>query len=314
MSQTRTGIFGFKLTLSLVLLACWPTFVWADEPVSGDSVIRGGSPDDEIVITTTSRLAGAIHSLTWHGREFIDSVDHGRQLQSASSFDNSREFGAETFNPTEAGSRDDADGPTSTSRLFELVTKPGELRTRNLMAFWLAPGEKSQGQLARNSERLSRHQLQKDLKIGHQLGPDVLDYRVTFKLPDGEPHRTAQFEALTGYMPPVFEKFFRFDRTQRRLVPLTDGPGEQADPIVFATADERHAMGIVAVTAPTKSQQGPNYGRWRFNSERVVKWNCVYRESGTVEAGERIFQMLVPIGTKDRVESIIDQVLSQTSP
>lgn len=34
----------------------------------GDSRCGVGS---EIVITTTSRLAGAIHSLTWNGKEFI---------------------------------------------------------------------------------------------------------------------------------------------------------------------------------------------------------------------------------------------------
>ncbi|SVC63015.1 uncharacterized protein METZ01_LOCUS315869, partial [marine metagenome] len=54
--------------------------------VSGDAQIRAKSGSSEIVITTTSRLAGAIHSLTWNGREFIDSADHGRQLQSAANF------------------------------------------------------------------------------------------------------------------------------------------------------------------------------------------------------------------------------------
>ena len=50
---------------------------------SGDAVIRAPAGNSEIVITTTSRLAGAIHSLRWNGKEFIDSFDHGRQLQSA---------------------------------------------------------------------------------------------------------------------------------------------------------------------------------------------------------------------------------------
>ena len=51
-----------------------------EEEVNGNATIRGKVGDDELVITTTSRLAGAIHSLTWKGKEFIDSVDHGRQL------------------------------------------------------------------------------------------------------------------------------------------------------------------------------------------------------------------------------------------
>src|SRR5947209_10853729 len=90
----------------------------ADEPPPGEAVIRGTAGPSEIVITTTSRLAGAIHSLTWNGKEFIDSADHGRQLQSASSFaDKAGRHNAETYNPTEAGSRKDGAGPGSSSRL-----------------------------------------------------------------------------------------------------------------------------------------------------------------------------------------------------
>ena len=65
----------------------------------GDSQIRAKAGPSEIVITTTSRLAGAIHSLTWNGREFIDSADHGRQLQSASNFDVGSQFIPETLTP-----------------------------------------------------------------------------------------------------------------------------------------------------------------------------------------------------------------------
>ena len=102
--------------------AAWPlaTPAAGQETVAGDAVIRAPSGGSEIVITTTSRLAGAIHSLTWNGREFIDSHDHGRQLQSASNLDLEGPFHVETFNPTEAGSRADGAGPTSTSRLLWL--------------------------------------------------------------------------------------------------------------------------------------------------------------------------------------------------
>ena len=92
--------------LSLGLL----TAARAETP-SGDAVIRAPFSGSEIVVTTTSRLAGAIHSVMWKGREFIDSTDHGRQLQSASSFDNSPTAPPETFNPTEAGSMRDGAGP-----------------------------------------------------------------------------------------------------------------------------------------------------------------------------------------------------------
>ena len=120
-------------------------------------MIRGKAGPSEIVITTTTRLAGAIHSLRWNGKEFIDSTDHGRQLQSAASFDNDRDHNGETFNPTEAGSRDDGAGDRSSSQLLRLHAEGSELETTTRMAFWLAPGEKSDGQLARNDKVLSDH-------------------------------------------------------------------------------------------------------------------------------------------------------------
>jgi hypothetical protein len=274
-------------------------------PPTGDATVHAPFGTSEIVITTTSRLAGAIHSLTWNGREFIDSFDHGRQLQSASSFDNRPDANPETFNPTEAGSRDDDRGPTSTSRLRELTAEKNFLRTVSQMAFWLKPGERSAGQLARNTENLSHHLLTKEVRIGVPGLPNVLDYTATFTLPEGEPHATAQFEALTGYMPPDFSAFWRFNRTTGHLEPLSDGPGEIADPVVLATPDGQHAMGIISTEPPADHSTGPTYGRFRFVPEKVVKWNCVFRLGGGVTPGPHRYHMFIPLGTRDDVEAAL---------
>ena len=85
----QTVFFGLLLATAL------PGFA---ESVEGNVQIHAESKDSTIVITTTRRLAGAIVSLRWNGREFINSADHGRQLQSAFSFDNTPESNAETFN------------------------------------------------------------------------------------------------------------------------------------------------------------------------------------------------------------------------
>ncbi|MFM7927773.1 MAG: hypothetical protein ACKO9Q_08665, partial [Pirellula sp.] len=100
-----------------------------------------------LTITTTSRLAGAVHSIRWKGKEFIDSADHGRQLQSACSFDamSDEPFWAERYNPTEAGSRRDGAGDRSTSRLLGIEADDKLLRTSTQMAYWLNPGERSEG-------------------------------------------------------------------------------------------------------------------------------------------------------------------------
>lgn len=110
----------------IILLLANGVSALADQPhelPSGDARIRAKAGTSEIVITTTGRLAGAIHSLQWNGKEFIDSHDHGRQLQSAASFDCAlaKEFWAECFNPTEAGSRADGVGEKSSSKRSALA-------------------------------------------------------------------------------------------------------------------------------------------------------------------------------------------------
>jgi hypothetical protein len=280
----------------------------------GDSIIRARAGKSEIVITTTARLAGAIHSLKWDGKEFIDSTDHGRQLQSACSFDNSTTAPPETFNPTEAGSRLDGPGPTSTSQLVEFEVEGNRLRTKCRLAFWLAPGEKSDGYLARNTNALSRYLLTKTVDIGIGKYPQMLYYRTDFVLPPEVRHVAAQFEALTGYMPEEFTNFWQFNLQSGKLESLDDGPGEIQNPIVFATADGRHAMGIYGMQLarriqadPSFNQTGPSYGRWRFKAEKVVKWNCVYRvrDPNGIPTGTYWHPMLVPIGTLSDVEAML---------
>ncbi len=281
--------FGLLLLLSVVA-----TF---DKPPSGNAVIRAKAGASEIVITTTSRVAGAIHSVRWGGKEFIDSLDHGRQLQSASNLDRGGPLIAEVFNPTEAGSRADHIGPKSSSRLLALSAQGPELRTKSLMAFWLKPGERSQGHLALNDRVLSAHGLSKRVHIGHRGNPHVIEYDVTFTLPKGERHTIAQFEALTGYMPAEFGRFLKYDRKSQSFQPLDDGPGEQAAPVVLATANGSHAMGIYS---PDPS---PGYGRFRFLPERVTKWNCVFRvrDPAGIKPGDYSYRMYVEVGTLEDV-------------
>jgi hypothetical protein len=138
---------------------------------AGNASIRARAGPSDIVITTTERVAGAIHSLTWNGMEFIDSVDHGRQLQSASNLDNGTPIACETYNPTEAGSRRDGRGANSTSRLISLRAASNTLETVSRMAFWLAPGEDSAGNPAKNTTPLSSHLLAKKVRIGYRHLP-----------------------------------------------------------------------------------------------------------------------------------------------
>jgi hypothetical protein len=281
-----------------VLWLAWVLGLGAGSPAAeGDAVIRAPAGRSEIVITTTARLAGAIHSLTWDGKEFIDSTDHGRQLQSASNLNAGTPIQPETFNPTEAGSRRDGTGPTSSSRLLHLIARGNALQTTTRMAFWLAPGETSGGHPAKNTTILSDHTLTKRVRIGWRGMPHVIAYDVTFGLPVGERHTEAVFEMVTGYMPPQFSRFWSFNAAPGELEPLSDGPGEQPRPVVLATPSGSHAMGIFS------PEPGVGYGRFRFERERVVKWNAVVRrrDPNGVPAGDYSFRNFVVVGDLDIV-------------
>ncbi|CAN5503416.1 hypothetical protein BH11PLA2_BH11PLA2_03760 [soil metagenome] len=287
-------------------------------PVSGDAVIKFKAGPSDIVVTTTNRLAGAVHSVTWNGEEFINSTDHGRQLQSASSFNLGKPgHWAEAYNPTEAGSRKDHIGPTSTSKVLSLKATATTLETKSQMAFWLKPGETSPdpkvpgGHPALNDKALSNHILTKKLTLNYKGLAHAMEYDVTFTVPKGELHTLAQFEAVTGYMPPKFSSFFTFDVKTHELAPLSDGPGEQKKPIVFSTPDGSHAMGILALDPAPEGMRGPNYGRWNFKAEKVVKWNCVYRlkNDDGVPAGDYHFRMAVVVGSQENVRVTLGQLL-----
>ncbi len=270
----------------------------------GNAEIRAQAGPSEIVIRTTARLAGAIDSLQWNGKEFINSTDHGRQLQSASNFDRGRSpFHPETFNPTEAGSRDDGAGTTSTSKLLKIDVGKDELTTTIQMAYWLAPGEKSLGHPALNEKRLSDHLLTKHVQIGYHDFPQAIVYDVTFTVPAGEHHTFAQFEALTGYMPEEFNRFWTFNPADGQLHPLSKGPGEQPRPVVVSTADGRYAMGVITFESSPK----PGYGRFTFDEAHVSKWNCVFRirDPDGIAPGDYRYRMFVAVGTLDDVRATL---------
>lgn len=283
----------------LLLLPCW---AFAQAPaVSGDAELRGAIGGKPLVIRTTSRLAGAIDSVKWAGVEFIDSHDHGRQLQSAINADIGGVYHVECYNPTEAGSVVDALGPKSSSRLEFLSVQDGVLTTRTRMAYWLAPGMRSHGHLALNDRVLSDHVLTKHVRIGRPGMDHVLDYRVKFTVPGDRPHTYLQVEGLTGYMPWSFGEEFRFDEAASTLEPLPRRNGEQRDPVVLSTSSGEHAMGVFTPYRPPAGQPAVGYGRFQFEHDKVVKWNCVFRLRSPegIKPGDYGFQLYVVLGTRE---------------
>ena len=83
------------------------------------------------------------------------------------------------------------------------------------------------------------------------------------------------------------------------MLPLSDGPGEQPHPIIFSTPDTKHAMGVWSAQQPSKGFEQAGYGRFRFKTEKVVKWNCVFREkhAAWVPFGDYSYRCYVLVGS-----------------
>jgi hypothetical protein len=274
----------FRILLAMLLLA-WPVEVRPAVSVTSLSGIK---------VSTADHNAGAITSIIWGGREFIDDKDHGRQCQSASTFGQ-----GESFNPTEAGASVWTDGmnpsPSSSKLIWEVVAG-NTIMTRNQMAYWYPVA----------NVRLSRHYLQKSVAVGLPDLPNVIEHTVYFTLPDDEIHTYAQFEALTCYMHKDFRNFYTVEISSQRsgdvirrsvvARPLSDGPGEQPKPVFFSTDDGKYAIGVYSSTLPQLvvpwADQG--FGRWRFWD--TMKWNVVYRVNNPTPGATYTFKQYIIVG------------------
>jgi len=267
----------------VALLVVLPLRAHPVDETGFEQAITGSFNGAPIVARTSSDLGGAIYSLTWQGKEFLNSSDHGRELQSASSFDDL----GEAYNPTEAGAS--RDRLHSTSVVRSLATAGNVLQGETQMAFWRGG--------------LSNHVLKRKITIGFGGIPNVVQHLVTFVVP--ERRATATFEALTGYMPPEFARFYSYNPETRVLSNLSDGPGEQALPVILATPDGAYAMGVYS--PHSEALRGGGYGRWRFQSERVVKWNCVYR-SANIYPGAYSTECYSIIGSLENVKDAMSRL------
>lgn len=266
----------------------------------GDLILSVPVFDSRVVLRAKANYGGAATSLTFRGREYLDSADHGRLLQSASSFDG---YG-ECFNPTEGGASHDS-GDEEATVLKQASVSGNRLSTLVDMGFWLGPaqaypngcGDRRELKQAVNRSRTSGHLLAKQLTIGLPGYPNVIENRVTYRVPAA--FASATFEASTGYMPLDFSHALYFDAATATEHDPGSRQGEQSYPVILATPDGRHAMGVYSPELP---QAGLGYGRFTFDD--VVKWNCVFRET-EVRAGSYVYRCLIVIGTLAEVKATL---------
>jgi hypothetical protein len=179
------------------------------------------------------------------------------------------------------------------------------------MAYWLIPGtvyhtacgSHTDFRRAKNETVRSSDKLIKRVTIGRKGWPNVISYDVTFVT--AEDHQSATFEALTGYMTPEFSDFLAYDLETHAVVPLADGPGEQALPVILATPDHSYAMGIFSAGLPQPTHSKIGYGRFRFRD--TVKWNAVYRVA-LAPRGEYSYHCDVLVGSVEDVRGALEHL------
>jgi hypothetical protein len=67
-------------------------------------------------------------------------------------------------------------------------------------------------------------------------------------------------------------------------------------------------MGVYSPQQPSPGYANVGYVRWRFERDRVVKWNCVFRlrnSDADVEPGEYSFRNFVVVGDLETVRTCL---------
>jgi hypothetical protein len=239
--------------------------------VNGDSQIAGMFDGSPIVIKTTNRLAGAIDSLVWKGKEFVDSTDHGRQIQTAWTVNGH----GQCYNPTEAGSH--LDGPTSSSILLD-IRKTSEVSyyTKSKPAFWDPPEFQDPGcnfdvngtngpwlgGKAINKTVVSDWILEKWVTIGYAGIPNIIKYisRITVPInPDVEIDYII-LDQPSVHMPGEFNKWEQYNPQSKLLIPPNTFYGLSNRPHVLSTPDGNFALSVYSPEIPEQGMENlPQY-------------------------------------------------------
>ncbi|MCW2274649.1 hypothetical protein GJ654_11435 [Rhodoblastus acidophilus] len=195
----------------LLVLPPFPSAAQTSKPRQDGVTVSDG----QVTIRLDDRTAGAISSLQWRGKAFVDAFDHER-------------------------------GRATTSKVIDLATNGSTLSVSTQMAFWTGPGERRRRQAGEMAdafvvESLSAHTLHKQVRLMSTPELGVVHFDIVFDAP--EAHRTATFEILTGDMPVAFETFWGVDVAHNEFRDLGDGRGEQSPPVMLRHVTENMRWG-----------------------------------------------------------------------
>jgi alpha-tubulin suppressor-like RCC1 family protein len=220
--------------------------------VNGNATISAPAPVFGLPLTvgTSSQYGGAVSSIRWGNKEFINNWDHGRQLQLNSQFFNR----FECYNTYEAGSIFDGMLPTTSSRLLSLTASGNRLESTTQMAWYRRQRESfnpldSCGDPADwlpcppYTGPLSDYRVHKTVTIGFAGIPNVIEYLTELYVP--EPIQKG-LNNVTAVLPYEFSSVRSYDVVSKEYRNIRLLAGEDDRIKVVSTADGNYAMAFYA--------------------------------------------------------------------
>jgi hypothetical protein len=264
----------------------------------------------------SNRVAGgSIWELSWNGKQFVNTSDFGRLIQSSMNLGN----GAL---PTEGGDKHFSSNSSFChgSPLIEAYNTGSTQITKAVPLEWHNEVFNSTGNV---------HDLiiYKDFKLGKEitldpnlslgsfnyLKPQIAKYVTTFSTPVNL--SDVHIEIPTGYLNMEFNRFFEIDATNSNLnaglteVYLNENESQQspfhdAGGIVLATQSLDYAMGIYINIVNAKSvDDDPNaiyyFRNWRFSD--TGKWSA--GRYGAISSGAHQYTSYIIVGTLNDVRT-----------
>lgn len=261
---------------------------------------------DPLELRVSGRFAGAIDSLTWRGKEFINDWDHGREIGYAWGMNDV----GECLNPTEPGSANDGRGPVSTSRWIKSCSlSESSLFTSAQAAYWFTLGQPDYCAGKVNTDVpsliLSDHIIDKTVEIGYRGLENVIAFTAWIKLSDF--YNGVQLEIPTGYLTYEFNDFWRYDPQTGELAKAMNKPEstvwsfESYDylPPILATPDGAYAMG--AYSPEPVRYYGINGTSNSNLADRTYKWTIVVREEPALPV-TYVYRSFAIVGTLEQVK------------
>lgn len=310
-------LYNFLL-INIVMFSC-KTF---SAGVNGDANISDTVGVSVLTISTCDKDAGSICRMSWKGKQLVDDYDHGRQIQTAVTYDGL----GEGYNPTEAGSKFNGTSSNSSSFLNSISVTQDQLETESVLAFWLRPGECSvagQGACAVNQTIRSKTIVDKTVKIGFENMPHVVEMLVSVTL---EPESSnnlinfdrATFKIMSGHFSGKLNNFYIYNKDTKQLESVTPNYNTNTAynaPVVIANSD-----GSIAIAYYTPDQSSGvynhNYNMSYFtnvntsipNTNNMVKLVDVYRINNPVPGSTHHFRTYMAISSKQNITTALEHL------